>query len=98
MTEAELLQQIKIGMGFADTFHDEALKLRINEMKDFMRSKGVKEDVINSPASVGCILAGVNDLYYYASGGVKLSDYTVKRVIQLKHKKADEVTNNVQTE
>ena len=98
MTDTELLQKIKIGLGISDTYHDDVLKLHIESAKDIMRSSGVRKAVVNSSVSVGCILAIVNDLYNYSSGGVKLSDFSVKRIIQLCYVTEDEVTDNVQTE
>lgn len=95
MTEAELLKRVKTGLGISGDYHDEVLQIYIDSMKEFMRSAGVVEEVVNSSVSVGCIIAGVNDLYNYSSGGVKLSDFTVKRIIQLGYKTADEVKDNV---
>lgn len=85
ITENELLTKIKIGLfgSAAGEYRDEMLKVYIAEVKDFMREAGVPESVISSEKSVGCILLGVNDLWNYSAGGVKLSDYFVRRVIQL---------------
>lgn len=85
MTDAELLMKVKIGLfGSAEgTWRDEMLTIYIDEVIDFMRKAGVSETTLQSDASVGCILLGVNDLWNYSSGGVKLSDYFKTRVTQL---------------
>lgn len=85
MTDAELLAKVKIGLfGEANTtWRDNVLTVYIDEVKGFMRNAGVPETVLSSDASAGCIMLGVNDLWNYSSGGVKLSEYFKQRVIQL---------------
>lgn len=83
MTEAELLKKIKSGLGITTDYQDETLQIYIDDVKSFMRSAGVKESVIESNASVGCILRGVADLWNYGSGSTTLSDYFKMRVTQL---------------
>lgn len=84
MTEAELLAKIKNGLGIAGDFQDETLQVYVDEVKAFMQSAGVKKSVIESNASVGCIMRGVADLWNYGSGDTSLSDYFKMRVLQLK--------------
>lgn len=83
MTEQELLTKIKIGLGITGDYQDEALSFYIEEVKQFMRSAGVPQNVVDSSESSGVIMRGVADLWNYGSGSVKLSDYFVQRVIQL---------------
>ena len=85
MTNAELLVKIKQGLFGSDngTWRDDMLTVYIDEVKAFMRDAGVPTDVVDSEASVGCILIGVNDLWNYSGGGVKFSDYFHRRIIQL---------------
>lgn len=85
MTEAELLKKVKIGLFGSDegTWRDELLTIYIDEVKDFLRSAGVKETLLQSEAIVGCVILGVNDLWNYQSGGAELSDYVKRRAIQL---------------
>lgn len=85
MTEDELLEKVKTGLGFSGDYHDEILKIHINTVKAYMRNAGVPQSVIDSGngASVGCILIGVNDIYNYSSGGVKFSPVFEYLVIQL---------------
>ena len=85
MTDAELLDRVKVGLfgSAAGEWRDEMLTVYINEVKDFMKRAGVSDATLNSEASVGCIMLGVNDLWNYSSGGVELSAYFKQRVIQL---------------
>lgn len=83
MTETELLQKIKAGLGITTDYLDETLQVYIDEVKAFMKSAGVPVSVINSAVSVGCVLRGVSDLWNYGSGGVGFSEYFKMRVIQL---------------
>lgn len=83
MTEKELLTKIKSGLGITGEYQDETLQLYIDEVKAFMRSAGVSEEVLNGSEAVGCIMRGVADLWNYGSGSVKLSEYFIQRVIQL---------------
>lgn len=85
MTDAEILTVVKQMLfgSAAGTFRDDMLTAYINEVKDFMKNAGVKDNVIISASSVGVIALGVSDLWNYQSGGVKLSEYFKQRVIQL---------------
>lgn len=83
MTESELLIKIKNGLGITGDYQDDTLKVYIEDVKSFMKDAGVSETVLNSPASVGCIVRGVADLWNYGSGSVKFSEYFIQRVVQL---------------
>lgn len=100
MADEELLTKIKKGLGITHAYHDDTLQVYVDEVRAFLRSAGVKESVLNSPASVGCILRGVADLWNYGSGNATFSDYFRMRAIQLCSE--DEIVteggSNVQTE
>ena len=85
MTDAELLKTVKIGMFGSDygKWRDAQLTVYINQVKQYMIDAGVPTETVNSDASVCCILIGVNDLWNYSGGAVKLSEYFKQRVIQL---------------
>lgn len=83
ITNAELLIKIKSGLGITGNYQDDTIQVYIDEVKEFMKDAGVDIQVVNDTASVGCIMRGVADLWNYSSGGVKFSDYFIKRVIQL---------------
>lgn len=89
ITAKELLQKVKIGLGITGEYQDEAIQFYIDEVKEFMRSAGVPAAVVDSSEAVGVIKTGVSDLWNYGSGSVKLSDYFIKRVLQLAAKSAE---------
>ena len=97
LTAAERLVKVKYALyGNADgNYNDEQLSVFIDEVIDELICAGVKEEVAQSAAAVGCISIGVNDLWNYTSGGVKHSEYFYRRLVQLKLKGA---TKNVSTE
>ena len=64
MTDAELLAKVKTGLGITTSFQDETLKIYIEGAKAFMKSAGVKQSVIDSPASIGCILQIVSKNFH----------------------------------
>ena len=85
MSDNEILNAVKT-MLFGTTagnFRDSLISLYINEVKDFMLNAGVSPNALKSEKSVGVIALGVNDLWNYQAGGVKLSEYFTQRVIQL---------------
>ena len=90
MTDAELLTKIKNGLGITGTFQDATLTVYVDEVKAFMESAGISKSVVDSEASVGCIMRGVADLWNYGSGDASLSEYFRMRLIQLKAVVPDE--------
>ena len=98
MTDAEILTTVKT-MLFgtpAGTVRDALLIAYIQEVKNFMLNAGVSLDVINSDATVGVIALGVNDLWNYKAGGIKLSEYFKQRVIQLTRVDGEQPSNTKQ--
>lgn len=87
MLDSELLTFVKTGLGITTPYHDDTLKIYIEEVRDFMRGAGVAESVIISHSAVGCIVRGVADLWNYGSGNATLSDYFKMRVTQLTARK-----------
>lgn len=95
LTAAERLAKVKTALGISGDYQDETLTFHIEAVIEEMVDAGVKREVAESAAAVGCIAIGVNDLWNYASGGVKHSDAFNRRLIQLCKRK---VTANVPTE
>lgn len=92
LTEAERLAKVKYAL-YGDAtpnYNDEQLKLYIEEVLDEMIHADVKENVAKSAAAVGCIACGVNDIWNFASGNVKHSEYYNQRLVQLKLRRGDE--------
>lgn len=90
LTAAERLEKVKIALGLSGTeYQDETLEIYIDEIVSELISAGVKKEVAESTAAVGCIACGVNDIWNYTAGGVKHSEYFYRRMIQLTMKGAD---------
>ena len=96
LTAAERLAKVKIAIygTAAQNFNDEQLQFYIDEVIEDMVDSGVKREIAESKAAVGCIALGVNDRWNYTSGGVKYSPAFDRRVVQLSMKK---VNDDVQT-
>ena len=93
LTAAARLAKVKIALGLNGTdYQDETLSLYIDEVLEELVDAGVKREIAESAAAVGCIAIGVNDLWNYSSGGVKHSEYFNRRLIQLSAKR---VSGNV---
>ena len=90
MTDTELLTKIKNGLGITGDFQNDTIQFYIDEVKAFMLSAGVLQEVIDSEVSVGCIMRGVADLWNYGNGNTTLSEYFKMRTLQLKAVKIDE--------
>jgi hypothetical protein len=80
---ADTLNKVKSALGITGNYQDETLTVYIDEVKAYMRSAGVSEEVINSNESAGVIARGVTDLWNYNGGAGKLSEYFYQRVSQL---------------
>ena len=83
LTPAERLAKVKTALGISGEYQDETLTIYIDEVVAEMIAAGVKKEVAESAAAVGCIAVGVNDLWNYTSGGVKHSEYFNRRMVQL---------------
>ena len=82
--EAELLSKVKQSLNITGEQFDTTLQLYIDEVKGFLASAGVREDVLGSTLAVGCISRGVADLWNYGNGDTKLSEYFYQRAAQLR--------------
>lgn len=90
LTAAERLAKVKTALGLSGTtYQDETLQFYIDDVIEEMVDAGVAREVAESTVAVGCIAIGVNDLWNYASGGVKHSDQFYKRLIQLSAKEVN---------
>lgn len=74
-----LLDEIKNRLLLEGDFHNAMLLGFIADVKAYMISAGVKETVVNSKKSIGCIAKGVFDLF----NNNNFSDFFIQRVIQL---------------
>lgn len=78
-----LLKNIKTALLIEGDYHDEMLKLYIDEVLEYLRYAGVSEETLNGSNIVGVVARGVMDLWNFGSGEGKLSEYFYQRVIQL---------------
>lgn len=78
-----LLSKVKIALLIEGDYHNEMLKLYIDEVLDYMRSAGVPENTLQSEKIIGAVARGVTDLWNFGAGNGKLSEYFYQRVIQL---------------
>lgn len=87
VSEEELLQKVKAGLGIVGTYQEETITIYINEVKEYLVSAGVSQNVIQSRKAIGVICRGVADLWNYGSG--KLSDYFMQRATQLAYEEGE---------
>lgn len=80
---ADTLNKVKSALGITGDYQDGTLTVYIDEVKAYMVSAGVSEEVINSDVAAGVIARGVTDLWNYNGGAGKLSEYFYQRVSQL---------------
>lgn len=84
MTEQELINECKIGLGYqVDTPIDQPIKQKIATVKSFMKRAGVSEETLNSEDAVGTIVMGVGDIWNQEAGAVKFSPAFMMFVAQL---------------
>lgn len=83
MDSDTLLTKVKTALLLEGDYHNDMLRVYINEVLDYMRSAGVPEDVLQSERVIGAVARGVTDLWNFGSGNGKLSEYFYQRVIQL---------------
>lgn len=89
MTDEELLQKVKKGLGIGGTYQDDTLTLYIDEVKAFMTDAGIPKVIVDGSQSVGVITRGVADLWNYGAGSAALSPYFMQRAAQLAYKVED---------
>lgn len=77
-----LLDDVKTALGITGNYQDGTLQVYIDEVKGFLEDAGISEGNMTS----GIIARGVADLWNYGAGDGKLSDYFMKRAVQLAYK------------
>lgn len=82
MTAAELLTKIKASLYITDSFHDEALQVLIDDVKNDMKDSGIAASYIESEAAVGIILQGVKDTHRLDGGAADYSQLYKDKVIK----------------
>lgn len=87
LTAAARLAKVKTALGISGDYQDDTLTFHIEAVIEELVDAGVKREVAESEAAVGCIAIGVNDLWNFSSGGVKHSEAFDRRLIQLSKRK-----------
>ena len=95
MTDEELLNKVKTGLGITGTYQDETLKIYIEDVKNFLVDSGVPDEIVNGSDSVGVIIRGVSDLWNYGIGSAEFSQYFIQRAVQLVYKTVPETIGTI---
>ena len=84
MDDTGLIDGIKIRLGVTGMYHDELLFAYADDVKAYLLSGGVAQDIIDSEKSLGVIARGVADLWNYGAGDGKFSEVFYQRMTQLR--------------
>ena len=76
------LNAVKAALNITGDYQDDTILIYMNEVVDFARDAGGKENNI----TVGLVARGVSDLWNYGAAEGKLSEYFKERVTQLAFK------------
>ena len=74
-----MIDDVKNALGITGNALDNTLTQYINEVVDFLKESGVKDEYITS----GIVARGVADLWNYGGNEGKLSQYFMQRATQL---------------
>ena len=87
MTDTEQLEEVMkaIGITGADDFQKGTIMIHMLEVKEYLKSAGVKNGIVNSRRVLGLLSRGVMDLWNYGAGNTKLSQYFKERAVQLSY-------------
>lgn len=80
MTDADLVEKIKIRLGITGDYHDALLGELANDVKDFILDAGGDPE---SEQAVGLIARGVTDLWNFGSGDGTYSQVFFQRLLQM---------------
>lgn len=98
MTETEQLEKVKTALAIGGTYHDNTLLIYMQDVKEYLKSAGVSDAVIQSNQAIGVICRGVSDLWNYGNANVSFSPYFMQRAIQLKYCTAENEDNMIDNE
>lgn len=77
------LEAVKVRLSISGEYHDNLIMSLIEDVKGYMVSAGVKEEIVNGSKSIGCIARGVADMWNMGAGDGSFSEMFRQRVIQL---------------
>lgn len=87
LNDDEILEKVKNALGIIGEYQDPTIRIHIDDVKEYMKDAGVRENVVNDSVSTGAISRGVADLWNYGAGTASFSNYFLQRVTQLAYKK-----------
>lgn len=74
MTNAEILEKVKIGLNADDSNdNDNGLLIKTIAVKQYMLNSGVSQEQIESELGIATLTIGVNDIWTIDSGSLKFS-------------------------
>lgn len=82
MTSNDLTKRVMVVLGLTD-YHYDIVNNFVLDGIDYLKSSGVKDDVIYSQKSVGVLVQYTTDVWNLTQGQSKLSPFFKERVIQL---------------
>lgn len=77
------LAEVKSALGITGEYQDATLQVYFDEVIDFLKDAGVKEQHITA----GIVTRGVSDLWNYGAAEGSLSPYFMQRAVQLSYKR-----------
>ena len=86
MTNATLLEAVKLSLGITGNYQDETLSFYISEVLNYLSDAGVADSVLQSSNIIGIVTRGVADLWNYGAGNSSFSLYFMQRATQLAYK------------
>lgn len=74
MTDAEILEKVKVGLNADDsTDNDSNLLIKVIGVKQYMLNSGVSEEQVETSLGITALTIGVNDVWDLTSGALKFS-------------------------
>jgi len=73
MTDTELLEKVKAGLGLSGEYTDSTISVKVIAVKGYMVNAGVTVEQVETDLGIACLTVGVNDLWNLTSGEVKFS-------------------------
>ena len=84
MSDDEILQEIKTRLSITDSYHDQLLSSFIQDTKDYLKSVGITDELLNDKKSLGILARGVVDLWNNKPSDGEFSKIFIQRAIQLR--------------
>jgi hypothetical protein len=73
MTDAELLEKVKIGLSVGGTFNDGTLSIKVMAVKQYMLNAGISQEQLETDLGISTLTVGVTDLWNLTPGDVQFS-------------------------